>query len=261
MQDAETGLVTHLHRDTHEEIQFVAEEGLDYLEVTADGDNRREALAGDRGADLRERLDAHDLDMLVHLPFPLDIGSPHEAVREGAIEEHREVLRTVADLGARKAVLHPEASALSVWADDEIRANIDRAVRELHAVGADLGVEVCPENLFENYYTVENIDGLLAATEADLTLDTGHARVAGFDGDETAAFVREHRDRISHVHLNDTRGPSDEHLPFGAGDIDFAAVFDAFGADWAGTLSLEISTFSYDYLRQSTRALDELIQY
>jgi len=259
MHDVETGLVTHLERDTHEEIQFVAEEGLDYLEVTTDGDNHCEALAGGRGDELRGRLEEHDLDMLVHLPFPLDIGSPHEAVREGAIEEHREVLRTVADLGARRAVLHPEASALSIWEDDEIRANIDRAVRELAAFGADRGVEVCPENLFDNHYTLENIEGLLAATDADLTLDTGHARVAGFDGAETAAFVREHRDRISHVHLNDTRGPEDEHLPFGAGDVDFAAIFDAFGEDWTGTLSLEVLTPSFEYLRHSTRALEDLL--
>jgi sugar phosphate isomerase/epimerase len=92
-----------------------------------------------------------------------------------------------------------------------------------------------------------------------MTLDTGHARVSGLDSAEIASFVGEHADRISHFHLNDTRGPSDEHLPFGAGTIDFEVIFDALPDDWEGTMSLEVFTLDFDYIGASKERLDALL--
>jgi len=278
-----TGFVTQLGIDLESQIDVAASEPVDYVEILLDGPTRYERFRagtqsvdigstadasgrpdGDAGLDtaaaVRERLDAADLGAVVHLPFPTDIGSPYRGVRNGAVATQKQCLETAASMGAEKAVLHPESSAWGVaWPDPEVRPHIDQSVDELTAFAAERGIEVCVENLFESHYTVETIDDLLAATDASMTLDTGHARVSGFDAEETAAFVADHADRVSHVHLNDTRRPSDEHLPFGAGTVDFETILGAFPADWSGTLSLEVGTDSLDYLRTSVDRLDALL--
>jgi sugar phosphate isomerase/epimerase len=133
------------------------------------------------------------------------------------------------------------------------------SLRRLHDHAAPDGIELCAENLFGSPHTVADMPDLLAETPVSMTLDTGHARVSGYDASDTAAFVRDHADRIGHVHLNDTRRAADEHLPFGAGTIDFGEILGAFPADWAGTLSLEVFTESPSYLLESERRLDALL--
>jgi len=252
-----TGFVTRLALSLEDQFALAADAGFDYVEILADGHRAPDTLADDR-TEVVDALDRHDLDLVVHLPFPTDIGSPYEAVRAGTVETQTQALETAAALGAEKAVLHPESSAWEVaWDDDQVRPYVDQSVADLAAVGDNHGVEVCAENLFENAYTIDTIDGLLDRTDVSMTLDTGHARVTGYDVTDTAAFVSEHADRISHVHLNDTRRPRDEHLPFGAGTIDFETLFAAFPADWSGTLSVEAGTNSLRYLRESKVVLDE----
>ena len=61
---------------------------------------------------------------------------------------------------------------------------------------------------------VTEFPALFAATDAAMCLDTGHAFVSGLDGAAQAEFLREHGDRVAHVHLNDTRlDDEDEHIP------------------------------------------------
>jgi len=256
------GFVTQLGIDLETQLDLAAARDLDHVELLLDGSARYRRFADDSedATAVRERLAAADLDVLVHLPFPTDIGSPYEGVRTGAVRTQRRCLDAAASLGAEKAVLHPESAAWDVaWSDRAVRPHVRSAVAELTAYGADRGVEICVENLFENCYTVESIPGLLAATDASMTLDTGHARVTGYDDDETAAFVSDHADRISHVHLNDTRDEADEHLPFGAGTVDFERILAAFPADWTGTLSLEVGTDSPEYLRTSVERLEHML--
>lgn len=253
------GFVTQVTTGLDEQLAFAGEAEFDYVEILMDGPVDREALA-EREESVRTHLAEGDLDLLVHLPFPTDIGSPYAGVSDGAVTTQRRCLDVASDLGAEKAVLHPESSAWDVaWEHDDLRGHIDESVAELNAYGAERGVEICAENLFGGAYTIDTIDGLLARTDVSMTLDTGHARVSGYDAAATAEFVAEHADRIAHVHLNDTRVPRDEHLPFGAGTIDFATVLGAFDDAWSGTLSLEVGTESIEYLRHSKAALDDVL--
>ncbi|WP_135806388.1 sugar phosphate isomerase/epimerase family protein [Halorussus marinus] len=253
------GFVTSVASELDRQLNFAAAGDFDYVEVLMDGPHAHETLAS-RASDVRATLADHGLDLVVHLPFPTDIGSPYPGVRDGAIETQRTCIDVAADLGAEKGVLHPESSAWEVaWEDAALRDHIDASVADLTAYGADRGLEICAENIFDSAYTIEHIDRLLANTDASMTLDTGHARVTGYDAADTAAFVADHADRISHVHLNDTRRPADEHLPFGAGNLDFEPIFEAFPSGWTGTLSLEIGTRSLEYLEYSRSHLDELL--
>lgn len=81
--------------------------------------------------------------------------------------------------------------------------------------------------------TPAEIERLLAETDVQLLLDTGHLTAAG--GDPVVA-VREWGERINHVHLKDVR--DGVFCELGAGVVDLRGVLDALGA-YAGWLVVE----------------------
>ncbi|WP_159435768.1 sugar phosphate isomerase/epimerase family protein [Halobaculum gomorrense] len=254
------GFVTQLGIDLDDCIRFAGREGFDYVEVLMDGDNRRGSLA-ERAGDVRSSLAATDLDAAVHLPFPIDLGSPHDRQREGGVAELRACLDVAADLGAGTAVVHPTATAWdAAWDGDRLRPLVYDSLDRLADHAGPLGIELCAENIFGSVHTVAEMPALLEETTVSMTLDTGHARVSGYDEADTAAFVADHADRVRHVHLNDTRRPADEHLPFGAGTIDFEPILGAFPEGWDGSLSLEVGTRDLDYIGESKRRLETVLE-
>ncbi|MDY6766289.1 MAG: sugar phosphate isomerase/epimerase family protein [Candidatus Nanohaloarchaea archaeon] len=258
MSDLRTGFVTQAGMDAADAIAKAEEFGFDFVEVMMDGRNHRERLETDV---LRQELDAADFALVVHLPFTVDIGSPHEHIRHGSEEELRSCIETAAAIGAEKAVMHASSEAWStVWDGSEIRERILDGVREIDGAAVDHGVEVCVENVPGGFFTTGDFPQLFRATEASMCLDTGHARIDGMDGDDLGDFVAAHRDRISHVHVNDTRmDDNDDHVPFGAGNFDFEPLFDELRNGWTGTLSLEVFTPNWDYIAISKEQFDELI--
>jgi sugar phosphate isomerase/epimerase len=252
-----TGFVTQVGMEYERAFAVGADLGLDYVELMLDGANAYRNLDP---AAVRSAATEHDLDLAVHLPFTLDVGSPHDHVREGARRELEAAIDAAAAFDAEKAVVHAGSNAWQpAWDGETVRANVVDTLAALSSFGDERDVELCVENVPGNWFGLDDFDRLFAETGASMTLDTGHARIAGLDSAETAAFVADHADRISHFHLNDTRRPRDEHLPFGSGTIDFAEIFGALPDDWTGTLSLEVFTLEYDYLETSVRHLDDLL--
>jgi sugar phosphate isomerase/epimerase len=251
------GFVTSRDADLPESIDAGGRFGFDYVEVLMENAGHRSRLA-DSTAALRELLDDHALECVVHLPFHgIDVGSPHEHVRTGSRREIEAALDVASALDARKAVLHPTSIA-----DDPAAARslMAEGVRRVDAYAEELGIELCVGNMFGGYVRVQEFEHILADTDASVTFDTGHARIEGYDAADSAAFLSEHADRVSHLHLNETRGPSDEHLPFGAGNLDFETLLEPLvSTDWDGTLSLEVGTQNLAYVGYSKDHLDAVL--
>ena len=253
--DARVGFTVNHEMVLEEAIEFAADSDFDFVEVKMHGSASRTALDRKR-ADVVKRLAAHDLDLLVHLPYQLDIGSPHEHVREGSVREIEACLECAGALGAEKAVIHAESRA---WIGDRLRTNVFESLNRLDRTASRHGIELCAENPLRSTIPITDFEEVFAETEVSMTLDTGHARCDGVSSAEIASFVAAHADRISHFHLNDTRGRSDEHLPFGTGTVDFDAIFGALPDAWQGTLDLEIGTADFGYITTSKQRLDELL--
>ncbi|SIR05401.1 Sugar phosphate isomerase/epimerase [Haladaptatus litoreus] len=255
--DAKTGFVTQIGMEYEEAFEIADDLGFDYVELMMDGATERQHLDSDA---VRVRAEECDIGLAVHLPFALDIGSPFEHVREGAIREVRAAVETASAFGANKGVLHASSRAWKpAWDVETVGSNILQSVREIDEFAADLGFEICVENIPSGWFSIHDFDRIFDETDASMTLDTGHARIDGLDSGGMASFVGEHSDRISHFHLNDTRLAKDEHLPFGAGTIDFRDIFAALPDDWGGTLSLEVFTLEYGYIETSKTYLDKLL--
>ncbi len=57
-----------------------------------------------------------------------------------------------------------------------------------------------------------------------MTLDTGHANIGGKGDKRNLEFIRRFPERIAHVHASDNFGKEDNHLPIGAGTVDFPKI-------------------------------------
>ncbi len=256
MDQHRTGFVTQTGMALDDALPRAAELGFDYVEVLMDGEHERTRLDP---ADVRALADDHGVDLVVHLPFALDVASPFEHVRAGSRREVAAAIDTAAEFGAEKGVLHADSYAWSpAWDREVVQRHLLDSIRDLDAHARDAGVEVCVENLKNPWFDLAEFPDLFDATDASMCLDTGHAYADGFDSAEIAAFVADHADRVSHVHVNDTRrSDRDEHLPFGAGFLDFEQVFEPLQP---ATLSLEVFTLDWGYLEYSKQRLDRVLE-
>ncbi|WP_049901904.1 sugar phosphate isomerase/epimerase family protein [Halococcus agarilyticus] len=253
------GFVTQLGMGYEEAFEHAESFGLDYVELMMDGAHERTALA-DEADRVRALADERGLDLVVHLPFRLDIASPFEHVREGSLRELLAAIETAGECGAEKGVIHASTDAWPpAWEHDPLREHLLSSIRDLDAFGREREFELCVENVASEFFPAASFPRLFDETDASMTLDTGHARMNGMDAAAMADFLAEHGDRVGHLHLNDTRMPKDEHLPFGAGTIDFEQVFEPLRDGWTGTLSLEVFTDDRGYIETSVDRLDELL--
>jgi sugar phosphate isomerase/epimerase len=251
------GFGVGLNHSLDDAMAFAADRGFDFVEL-----NMQHAFAPGRVEveAVRETAAAHGVDVLAHLPYSLDPASPHEHVREGAC---RELEASVdAALGADRGVYHGTTLVRpETWDDDTLRENLYATVRRVTDHARDRGFDAVVENLKDPFFDAGDFPDLLAATDANACLDTGHAHVTGQDPTAQATLLRDHGDRVTHVHLNDTRrDETDEHLPVGLGKLDFAPLADAMReTGWSGTVTHELFGFDLEYAAHGKRAFDRLL--
>ncbi len=251
------GFVTQVGMDYEEAFGRADEYGLDFVELMMDGDHERSRLDVEA---VRGAADENGIDLAVHLPFALDVASPFEHVREGALRELLAAIETAADCGAETGVVHASTSAWSpAWEGEDLHEHLLDSVRELDTFADEHDFEVCVENIPGDFFPSESFPRLFDETDASMTFDTGHARMNGMDSAEMADFLDTHGERVSHLHLNDTRQPADEHLPFGAGTLDFGTILEPVQQNWTGTLSIETFTLDWGYIETSVERLDALL--
>jgi len=243
-------------------VEWAAGEGFSFVELLLDGPYARERI-DDRIGEMRASLGAAGVGAIVHLPFAAAPGSPFGPVRAGVVEEYTAGMDLAADLGAETVVFHPSSDAWERgWADAERRGFVHEALDELVPAALERGLEPCLENVVSSYYVASAFPELLERyPDASMTFDTSHALLSGMDEAAMAAFCRAHADRIGHLHLVDTRGGDDEHLPVGMGRIDFGTVLGGLAdAGWSGTGTLEVGTEDRDTIALGRRHVEALLE-
>jgi sugar phosphate isomerase/epimerase len=261
--DLELGF-TLPHRDVREAVEWAATMGFDHVEVLLDGPHARSQAETWR-APLADALDDTGLGLVVHLPFALDLGSPFGPVRDGAVRECRACLDLAADLDASKAVFHPSSDAWDLgWTDAERRGFVVDGTRRVIRAARERGVAPVPENVIHGPFVAPEIDDLFealgeddAAEDLGTTFDTAHA-VLGDPSVDLETHAAANADRIDHLHLSDTRGSGDEHLPAGMGELDFAGLFTSLDG-WSGTATLEVGTRDLETIALGKRHVDRLL--
>ncbi|HIQ56405.1 MAG TPA: sugar phosphate isomerase/epimerase [Pyrodictium sp.] len=172
-----------------------------------------------------ERSDRLGVEVpVVHLPY-------EDYFALYSVDGIERLLNVMSRYNVRFAVLHPINRKYGVL-------NVELA-RKIVRLGEEYGVKISFENLVSAppWSRLEEIAGLVEDSGATMCLDVGHAHINGYD---VAKIVEKYSHHISVVHLHDNSGSKDEHLPPGAGTIDWLRVFQAIrGKDFVIVLEVK----------------------
>jgi sugar phosphate isomerase/epimerase len=181
-------------------------------------------------------------DLSLHAPtFELNIASANPGAQAEAVRQYQQAVRLGAEIGATLLVVHE--GHMSYWRLDRQAAQhaaID-GLGKVVTLAKQEGVTIALENTnfgkFAMYETWQEWIGIAADLNEPtlrLTLDTGHAQIAGWD---IAAVIRALAAQIAQIHISDNKGAADDHLLPGEGVVNWQAIAQAVretgcGATW-----------------------------
>ena len=261
------------HHRLEDAVAILAEIGYQSVAVTLERDlldppdRRGVAGAVER---LRPVVDRGGLGVTIETGsrFILDPWRKHQPTLISGADEGRrkriQFLKAAVDVAAEVG-----AESVSLWcgeADDapgevEHYARLTGGLRELLDYAGEksvrLAVEPEPAMFIDTMAKFARLHAELSHPLFGLTLDVGHIHCLG-DG-STADHIRQWRDVLWNVHIEDIRRGAHEHLMFGDGDMDFAPIFEALREmDYVGPVHVELSRHSYDAVNAARMAFEYL---
>ncbi len=211
-----------------EAVDALLAQGFQAIELFGDAPQGHftQLAPGDRKA---LRLLSSQCDLSVHAPgFELNLASANPGSRDEAVRQYREAVYLAAEIGASRLVLHE--GHLSYWKLDRRTARQAAVVglSQVLYIARQVGVTVALENTnygkFAMYNTWQEWVALadeLTDPTLRLTLDVGHATLAGWD---IPALIRALSGQIAQIHVHDTGGQADDHLLPGQGVVDWPGI-------------------------------------
>ena len=193
----------------------------------------------------------------IHAPFDL-VDETLAALRDGAgktpLQALEPTLRLAERLGARTVTLHPPTAHSGIDGAERQRL-FALALGEIDARAGECGVEVGVEATGE-FGTI--LGG--GFRNVGVTVDVGHLSFHGGAAYRSwgslGGLIRHLGEAVVHVHVHDYDGERD-HIPVGAGGIDFPDVLTALEAiGYGGALCLELApspTLEADYIASRER--------
>lgn len=247
--------MNHPQRDAVAEIRWMAEMGLEFVDLTLEPPGAATWIV-DPKAILRE-LETNRMGVIGHTAYYLPVGSPFEELRKAAITELKRCLQIFSEVGADWMNIHPDRYAPMHDREFYINQNIKTLV-ELIDYGKPLGVGIMVENIPQGYNRVEQLKDLLdPLPELALHLDIGHCNIRTSEN-TTEELLVAYGKRLAHVHLHDNNGHEDQHLPLGAGKMDWKEhVAELKDSGYNGTITLEVFTQDKFFLKHSRDVLRE----
>ena len=198
--------------------------GFTGWEIVSEG---KQTLTDETMARVEDILETTNLQLSLHLPFSdLNLASLNVHIWEETLRQQIEYMERAAPF-IEVAVVHPgHLSPLSIQLPDLAWEKNLEGIGRLCETGADLGVVICVENMVNMKFIfgrhASEIVGMIETIDADnlaIVFDIGHANTNDMINDFIGL-----KEKIRHVHAHDNHGERDEHLPIGAGTIDWRHV-------------------------------------
>ena len=212
-----------------DELKDIAALGFDYLELTLDPPRAHYATIRQEMNSILSILASQSMDIICHLPTFVSTADLTDSIREASLLEMFNSLEVAAELGSRKVVLHPgHISGLGVYVEEIALAHANNSLTAIIDHAQTLGLSVCLENMFPKcrffIKPADFVEMLQRFPDLKLTLDTGHANIGNPGGRRILEFIEKFGHRIGHLHVSDNFGERDDHIPLGAGNIDFVKI-------------------------------------
>ena len=232
--DAEAQFDVQAHREA---LAVIKEAGFDGCEFS-----HYDVLTPDDCLSLREECGALGLTpWSAHSWIPL---AEDERVAQEKLPAVRRAMEQAVSLGVGVVVFHAAGGGLDLTAPEQRhqrRLGLETSLLGLAPYSAALDLKIAIENCGGR----DDLDFLveavldLALPNVGFNVDTGHAVLHGMNPGDVVRLMGE---RLYTTHLQDNFGERDDHLPPGAGTIEWPPVLKALRkAHYEGTLMVEIS--------------------
>jgi sugar phosphate isomerase/epimerase len=250
------GLMNNPCASVYDEITLFGESGYDFVDLTVEGPN---ALTPDPKRILT-LLDQYNLSVVGHTDPCLPYAYPVESVRKACFKELQRCAEIFSAIGATIMNIHPCYYCPPALKGDLVRLNIE-ALKPLGEMAASYGLILALENFRAPFDSVSSYSRLLEEVPGlQIHLDFGHANLGEDDGASFCGHLGLH---IRHVHFSDNRGREDDHMPLGAGNIDWKRAVSALKSiGYDGTITLEVfcgdKSVLFQHLEISRRLVRDL---
>ncbi len=216
-----------------------------------------------------------------HPPFPTYTGD--EKNDDYLLEILNKSIRATALLDCKYAVIHPamdKRRKYGQFAAQMKEINIKRYLA-LYESLEKYDVYCCIENMFSRDHILERICPTTCSTAEEMVdyidtlntltnsnryvacLDIGHANLIRYEGYDTVNpvdMIHILGDRLKVLHVQDTDGKNDLHMPPGFGNIDFDAVCKALKENgYNGVFSLESDRLCFKLGKQCAKESERLM--
>ena len=246
-----------------QEIEEIGELGFDYVELTMDPPEAAPQKVLAQKKSILNLLNRYKMGITGHLPTFVWTSDLYDSLRKASLQENLEALEAAAELGIEKVVLHPGyITGMGKFVIDKAKRYGLESIEAILKKANSLGMTLCIENMFPqaNFLTQpqEFQEVFESFPEIRLALDIGHANLGG-DRNRALEFIRQYGYRIGHIHANDNFGKEDNHLPIGAGIIDFDRIIKALKqTSYDETMTIEVFSKDRDYLRISKEKMKKI---
>lgn len=250
------GMMNNPKRPVTAEVERIARDGYSFIDLTMEGP---QAAHFDVAA-VRDLLQQHGLGVSGHTDPNLPYAYPIASIRQASFGELERCAAAFAALGATVMNIHPCYQCPPTMKRSLVDLNQD-ALGPIAEMARSYGLRLVLENFKAPFDSVRVFKRILKAVPGlGLHLDVGHANLGGAG---TLAFCRMLGGKLAHVHLSDNRGREDDHMPVGAGNIDWATVISALRATgYDGNITLEVFTdtdaWALEYLKISRNIVQTL---
>lgn len=225
--------------------------GMSYVEIQTEHPYTPSEMDRKRVNEVRQLADAYGLAIILHGPlFDTNLSSLKEGIRRASVKFVQECVELASRLNANSLVVHAGSYPGDLPSNlmNKARDQLHRSLSELAKVAVNSGVTIGVENKQESedrelvLYPDEHLEIVKAFSDQGVkaVLDIGHAHTANCNLTDYASLLN---GQIVELHLHDNNGVSDDHLPLGAGNIDFERFFEAVrNIGFAGPAILELKS-------------------
>lgn len=246
-----------------EELDTLSDLGFNVIELAIEGPKAKsdklniEDLKKFREGKEKEK---NPIKFISHAPWEFNFGSPYEKVRKGTLEEAEEILETAKNLDIDFITMHAYSHVSSAYKEnskeDVISSFLDSA-KKLISIANQKEITIGFENV-GNLIKLKDFPKMFKEIpDMKMTFDIGHAYKELGEEDEVIDFIKEYKDRISHIHIHDNFGRKDDHFPLGVGKMKWKKIINALKeTGYDKNITAEVHSSDREYLYISKRKIE-----
>ncbi len=245
------GCPTNPTKNIIEEIRNAKEKGFDFVELFLEGDKALpEKLSAEK---IRKELEKNELGALGHTPWYLPTGTMIQEVKKSMIKEFNKYFKFFKKIGVEYVTVHSRIGRGMYPREEKINQQI-KNLKEIMKKAEKQDIKIIYELSEEDdlKMTKKVLDSV---KNLYFNLDIGHANIRP---NNPIDFIKELHPKIKHVHLHDNDGEKDQHLPMGAGIIEWDELIRELKKYYDGTITLEIFSQFSEYRLVSKEKLKEM---